>query len=574
MTQLFRINILLFILPLLALATNVGANKPTAQKRLLYAVETINCGAVNQAFIQACFSEMTFRDQQTLPVFEKITYLNSLTDLIDLEKRIYSYALFFNPQLHQHSEVSSTRLVRDSLLSAVLIDNNVFMLIKIRRDASGNYSYNFTSTEQRLDKVTTTNDLNNLKFTSYDALLTAPSENLYRLRTALYNVIPDANRKPRCQLQTNAAVSENQYWFAAGDTLQLQTLITDDDSEFFSYNWQVISSRKSSAPDTGKAMQLIHVLDTGLYYVVVSASDGINSSAPDTVKINVVIRPVITAVKDIDNWIPFPMKMYYQPHFTMQEYKTVRLKNKRLFLNQEPSSSLTFTFEEEGNTNSKSDTAFQHQFKTERKSDYYSIWLLQRKKEAGEYNFAVSVTHHGLQSSPHAFSFKFRKASKIYFQAGFSVIHYSGGPLAKKVYSNQLGLGFFIHPKIHFDYMLQFPGIDNTHPQFGQNQTLKYPGHRFTVSYVIPAPKAQEALITADMLLTTFRYPELSKNREAALGFGLTARLFYIHSFFGVYLRSAYVFLRPTAGSDLPFGAFIFTVGCSVQPVKMRKPEN
>jgi hypothetical protein len=181
MIPFFRNNILLFILPLLALATNAGANQPLAQKRLLYAVETINCGAVNQAFIQACLSEMTFRDQQTLPVFEKITYLNSLTDLIDLEKRIYSYALFFNPQLHQHSEVSSTRLVRDSLLSAVLIDNNVFMLIKIRRDASGNYSYNFTSTEQRLDKVTTTNDLNNLKFTSYDALLTAPSENLYRI---------------------------------------------------------------------------------------------------------------------------------------------------------------------------------------------------------------------------------------------------------------------------------------------------------------------------------------------------------------------------------------------------------
>lgn len=574
MTPFFRNNILLVILPLWAFATNARANQPKTQKRLLYAVETINCGAVNQAYIQACLSEMTFRDQQTLPVFEKITYLNSLTDLIDLEKRIYSYALFFNPQLHQHSELSSTRLIRDSLLSTVLIGNNVFLLIKIRRDESGNYSYNFTSTEQRLDNVTTTADLNDLKFTSYDALLPAPSENLHRLRTALYNVIPDANRKPRCKLQTNAAVSENQYWFAAGDTLKLQTMIADDDSEFFSYNWQVTGNRQNSVPDTGKDRQAIKIHDTGLYYFIVSVSDGINVSAPDTARINVVVRPEITAVKDIDHWIPVPMKMYYQPHFAMQEYKTIRLKSKRLFLNQELSPSLTFTFEEEGNPNSKSDTAFQHQFRTEIKNGYYSIWLLQRKKEAGQYNFAVTVTDHGLQSSPHAFSFKFRKASRVYFQVGHSILHYSGGPLAKKVYSNQLGLGFFIHPKIHFDYMLQFPAIDNTHPQFGQNQTLKYPGHRFTISRVIPVFAAQEALITADMLLTTFRYPELSKNREAALGFGLTARLFYLHSFFGVYLRSAYVFVRPTANSDLPFGAFIFTVGCSVQPVKMRKSEN
>ncbi|MGL5889900.1 MAG: hypothetical protein ACRC3B_08440, partial [Bacteroidia bacterium] len=511
-------SLLLFSFSLLISAKNIyafSAGKPLVPKRLLYAIETVNCGAVNQGYIQACMREMTFRDQQTLPVFEKITYMNGLTDLIDLEKRIYSYALFFNPNLDANKDLSSTRLLRDSLLSKILIGNNMFLLIKIRRDDAGNYIYNFTCTQQNLDKVTTAADLTDLKFSSYDALLRNPSEDQSKLRTALYNVFTDANRKPECTLLSNAVISQNQYWFASGDTLKLHTLINDDDSEFFSYTWLVKSNRKNVLLDTGKSRQSLHLQDTGQYIFIVCASDGITISPSDTVKIHVIFRPEIRDIKDNDKWILFPKKMYYQPHFVMREYKTVRLKNKRLFLREKPSQTISFTFEEEGNPASKTDTAFQNQFSTIRDKGYYSIWLRQRKKEPGTYNFAVTATDYGLQSQPFPLSFRFRKAAKVYFQAGVSVSHYSGGPEAKKVHQNQLGIGFFVYPLLHADYILQFPGLDNTDPQFGQNQTLKYPGHRFTISGVIPTPKAPEALITFDMLLTTFRYPELSAKREA-----------------------------------------------------------
>ncbi|MCU0433144.1 MAG: hypothetical protein MUC87_06810 [Bacteroidia bacterium] len=539
-------------------------------QQLLYAIESPDSVMMHNGYIRSCLEGMTYRDQQTLPLFSKLTCLNDLKDIIDLESKIYSFARFFDPNNSAAFQHSPARMKRDSLLAGLLTTNDAFLLVKIRRNESGNYIYNFSYTEDRLNNV----DVNpELQIDSYDAILANPVRDIEKLRIALYNVCRKANRSPQHSIISNAVLTRNALWLAAGDTLKISALINDDDSEYFRYEWTVKSARKQIACDTGKSIQLLRLNDTGLYHIQLRISDGITSSATETMRVTVVFRPQISRIIPIDRFIPTPLNMYYQPHFTMNEYKVVRQKSQRMYMQNFPADKPNFTFFDEKNQNAANDTVFQNQFSVKARKEYYEIVYRQREKEAGFYRFAVTVTEHGLTSAPGTFTFQFRKACKAYFQAGVSSVHYNTGPGPKKVYVIHPGIGFFVHPKVHFDYQLEFAGLDNTHPLFGQNQVLRYPGHRFTVSHVIPLRKADEVLWTIDMTLVTFRYPQLSENREAALGFGSTMRLLYIKSVGGIFMRGAYVLLRPKSGSIIPSGAFVFTTGASLQPVRKQNPK-
>jgi hypothetical protein len=566
------------VILVLVLLSNLGighslANQPTyPAKKLLYAIHSPDSVMIHNGYIRACLEGMTYREQQTHPLFSKLTCLNDLKDFVDLEKKIFSFVQFFDPALSDNIQYSNARLKRDSALSNILKSNEAFLLIKIKRDKSGNYIFNFNYTEDDFNSTDSLLPNIGLHINGYDAILNDLIRDKAKLKIALYNVCQNANRTPNCFIRSNVIINRNTNWFAAGDTLVLSALINDEDSEYFRYEWTINPAGRKTTSDTGKSTQTLLLTDTGLYCIRLRISDGITNSVPDTLLVHVVFRPQIHEIAHSDRFTNTPLNMYYQPHLTMNEYKVVRQKSQHLFLKNFPADHPEFIFQAENNPGSVNDTIFQNQFQVSRREKYYSIVYKQNEKEAGFYRFAVTVEEHGLRSVPGTFTFRFRKAACVYFQAGLSSVHYNTGPGPKKVYTTHLGIGFFIHPKIHADYQIEFAGLNNDHPQFGQNQVIRYPGHRFTGSYVMPVRIADEIMWTIDMTMITFRYPQLTSNKEAALGFGSTMRLMYIKSFAGLYIRGAYVFLRPKSMSLIPFGAFVFTVGASLQPVKKRNP--
>jgi hypothetical protein len=198
-----------------------------------------------------------------------------------------------------------------------------------------------------------------------------------------------------------------------------------------------------------------------------------------------------------------------------------------------------------------------------------SIFMIKQEaplKIADTFYYLVTLVDHGIKAPPITIEQIHRKAAPLYGFFGFSIGRFKPAEEKLNLYSTA-GIGFFLHPRIHLEYDVEFPLSDSL---WGRGQVWKHPNHR--TAFLVPLPfrfskKGLLIAVVTDILL--FRYPTISKGLNSGMGFGVNVRMLYnTFPWLGTTMRFHYTFIRNLAWQNAPERLLSFGIGFTFLPIR------
>jgi hypothetical protein len=563
----------MFFLLLSVQCCSQQAEKYPARK-LLITVEAAQNDQLLIGFIHECLSDLVYENDKERKVYDSIFDSNTIHRSGFVESLIYD----LNKPLGQGAPVNFNnpeRIKRDTGYQDVLLRFNQVLLIQItNKPQSDIYYYVFTLfsvasnySEKKAIPVTSlvksSDCIINITNISYEKIL----------RTTIQQVCRESNISPSVHILSNAVRSPQGYYMAKDDTLSLWLTITDPDTRRarLKCSWTQIESGSNSYPvtlDRFDTVQHVALRNEGVLAFTVKVNDQSADSKLDTFIVHVISRPAITKYfkgSFFRFWkssgrVTHPFDDLYQPYLFSGHVDIIEFNRHYIWTagNRPVDIGMVFTDSTRSGTNERSDVS--REFKTVRLDTVFMIRQEALIKRPGTFYYHVTLTDHGIKAPPLMIEQTYRKALPFYSGAGFIVGQFKPREDEINLYFTAM-CGFFLHPRIHLEYGIDFPLNDSLPGRY-------YPNHRLAMLIPLPFRFSKKGLLIAiEMGNALLRYPPISKDFYPGLGFGLNIRMLYnTFPWIGTSLRIHYT----TLSSKYPSNHF-FSVGIGIIILPVRK---
>ncbi len=542
-------------------------------RKLLITVEAADNDQLLISFIQDCLSDLVYENDKERKVYDSIFDSNTIHRSGFVESLIYD----LNRPLSQGNQVNfnnAERAKRDTNYQEVLLRFNQVLLIQITNKPQSNiYYYVFT-----LFSVTASqSELNTIPVTSLvkssDCIIDISNISYEKiLRTTIQQVCIESNIPPIVHILSNAIPSSQGYYMAIDDTLSLWLSITDPDTRRarLKCSWTQIQSGPNSylvVLDRFDTVQQIVFKNEGELVFTVKVNDQSAYSKPDTFVVHVISRPVIIKYfkgSFFKMWkssgrVTHPFDDLYQPYLFSRHVDMIEFNRHYIWTggNRPVDIGIVFTDSTRPGINEKVNVT--REFTTVRLDTVFMIRQEALVKRSGTFYYQVTLADHGIKAPPLTIAQTYRKALPLYSCVGVTVGKFKPVEDEANLYFTAM-FGFFLHPRIHLEYGVDFLLTDSL-------SGSSYPNHRLAMLIPLPFRFSKKGLLMAIEVDNAFlRYPATSKDFYPGIGFGLNTRLLYnIFPWIGTSFRIHYTTISSKSSPNHFFSAGI---GIVILPIR------